>query len=653
KSLPVMKTTAERSRTGCGRCKTRRVKCDEAWPTCGRCARLRVSCTGPALQVRWSNKHELHRTSNREAGIRTPIEPRTQPAPASQPIALDHDENQSSCVSVSEMDFADLAFHDYSLLPDLDEPETWINDAFSPIAASQTLVQCPESNASPLGSSSLTPSEYSHRSQEAPPLNTIADYGTKLVEFYFKDAASIMTVFDGNLNPFRTVIARLWTSSNLLYLTIKSLSAVFLSNIYPQMAAIGVNLRREAISILVGLKQDEMDEKDLLALFMIGGTASWFDADDIGQEHFSIMIKSIQRMTASGQIASSSNNRHFFKDMLVCWRMFLAFIDDNATSDEDDDDLRLGLDIQPSHRGLHQSSSLDFPTLHVPHPLTGVASGAQIYLIKIGRLVRRNRRLIHDRKLDWTNRATVNELDGQLKEAERLESELFKLRVPSVEEIVDTGDAKTPTWHLATLANVYRHVGLLLLYRVFSDTRVTARHRSRKGPSNRSTRLESNERDESTLETPRETDNNDAEWLRSLALRIVAALSSIPIDSGTKDFHPFLLVAVSSDLPILVRKQSKSSIASDYTNRGRHHNHSHGHEEVYQESQELPPSTLDVHDARAFVLSRLQSLQSALPRRPVKRCIDLVKAVWDSQGEDLCSFWMDVMMLNNWETFMA
>ncbi|KAK0384686.1 hypothetical protein NLU13_7164 [Sarocladium strictum] len=704
----------ERSRTGCGRCKARRVKCDEVWPTCGRCTRLKVSCSGPALQVRWSNKHELPRASGREAG-HPPLstESRTQEVPAATTTDTSNQTlQQSRSAAASDTDFFDSLFHDLSPLSDINPPYL-MSDAFSPgslqppmqgsgsssntgpkrtpscsqrqprsLSRLDSRSEIPitfahfevESQAhspgspsdlfvettsmaylptSPLDSScSSDPSEYSRLIQEAPQLpNTIVDYRTKLVEFYFKDAASILTVFDGNLNPFRSVIGRLWTSSNLLYLTIKSLSAVFLSNIYPQMASVGVSLRLEAIAILSGLKHSELDEKALLAIFMIGGTASWFDADDIGQEHFSIMITNLQRMHASGQIVSASNNRLFFKDLLVCWRMFLAFIDDDDISGEDDDNLHLGLGAQqqPPLHGLDQHSSLEIPTLHVPHPLTGVASEVQRYLIRIGRLVRRNRRLVHDRILNWTNRAAVKELDAQLKEAERLELELFKLRTPSAEEIVDTGDTRTPTWHLATLANVYRHVGLLLLYRVFPDLRATARIRLCKRLSTQSLRLERTECGDGVTNDMHDKANDDVAWLRCLALRIVAALRSIPIESGTKDFHPFLLVAASSDLPIMAR----SSTANDYGNQHSDCSFSPSHEGSDCYTQELPPGTLDVHDARAFILSHLQALQFALPARPIKRCVDIVKAVWDSQENNECPFWMDVMIQNNWETFMA
>ncbi|KAK1702419.1 uncharacterized protein BDZ83DRAFT_686667, partial [Colletotrichum acutatum] len=47
-----------KSRSGCVRCKRRRIKCDEAVPSCLRCVKSGVDCPGYAKALKWSTKHE-------------------------------------------------------------------------------------------------------------------------------------------------------------------------------------------------------------------------------------------------------------------------------------------------------------------------------------------------------------------------------------------------------------------------------------------------------------------------------------------------------------------------------------------------------------------------------------------------------------------
>ncbi|KAG5804855.1 hypothetical protein H9Q74_010516 [Fusarium xylarioides] len=60
------------------------------------------------------------------------------------------------------------------------------------------------------------------------PLN---DYSTILVEYYFKDTAAILALYDSEMNPFRSTASRAWASSELIYCTLQSMAASFLSNV--------------------------------------------------------------------------------------------------------------------------------------------------------------------------------------------------------------------------------------------------------------------------------------------------------------------------------------------------------------------------------------------------------------------------------------
>lgn len=51
---------ASRSRTGCGTCRKRKKKCDEAKPTCGNCIRGNFECAGYTKEIPWSINNPAH-----------------------------------------------------------------------------------------------------------------------------------------------------------------------------------------------------------------------------------------------------------------------------------------------------------------------------------------------------------------------------------------------------------------------------------------------------------------------------------------------------------------------------------------------------------------------------------------------------------------
>lgn len=158
------------------------------------------------------------------------------------------------------------------------------------------------------------------------PLN---EYGTVLVEYYFKDTARILAVYDSNMNPFRSTVSRSWGYSEIVYYTLQSMAAACLSNVYPQMATIARKFRKKAVDLFDASDQTKIDEQVLLALFMIGGTASWFDVDDTGVRYFKLLKKHVQQMDSSVKPTCFGDTKSFFQDLVICWEMFLAFIVDN------------------------------------------------------------------------------------------------------------------------------------------------------------------------------------------------------------------------------------------------------------------------------------------------------------------------------------
>lgn len=270
------------------------------------------------------------------------------------------------------------------------------------------------------------------------------------------------------------------------------------------------------------------------------------------------------------------------------------------------------------------------PSLRAPHPLTGVACDAHAYVARVGRLVRSNRHRILQR--DFLTGADVSQLQNGILRAFELEADLIALRPMAQADIIDTGDKQTPAWHLTTLRDVYRQVGLLQLYRCFPDVLMK--------------RLSMDMADPIThdAETTGSSTADANEWMTSFALRILDAIRTIPAESGTKDFQPFLLVATCSELRISPLDDALySSLLSTPTTT----------------CPQVSLHAARIHQARGFLITRLHTFQHSLPRLPMQRCVKIVEATWkemdSSKGctKPSTTYWMDVMIKNGWETFMA
>ncbi|KAF5604348.1 hypothetical protein FPCIR_894 [Fusarium pseudocircinatum] len=627
-----------------------------------------MNCSGPIIRLRWSQKHQArpdNRVQKRSAHTKQSVQPSTTRHSniPTQPEAAFLDSNFSSVFAPAAVDgnhvlspshggdgWMDEAFGEmmpelmsFALLPtvstvpiqtpellqmaeEFDTP----NDTAG-LSPRETLHQEQEISASPIASLPIdtnrpqtvssqpvqvmeTPQPYASRVVDRP----LNDYSTILVEYYFKDTAAILALYDSEMNPFRSTVSRAWASSELIYCTLQSMAASFLSNVYPQLLHTGLHFRKKAIRLLNDLDGSVIHEQALIALFMIGGTASWFDVNDTGSEYFPRLKKHVQSLKTSGRMSPTGHSQAFFENTLACWEMFLAFVVDG---DEDEGFNSTHLPLLSADSNPETGSI--FPVVQIPHPVTGVAHDIHKTLAKVGRLVRRNRRRAMSKQ--FLTRESILEAHREVDEATDLEMFLTNLQVPLESAIVQTGDSQTPTWHLTALAEVYRFVGLIQLYHVFPDTLVS-----------RMTLQDSHSVGDIAQVSVHEAD----ERLRQFTLKAVEVLRSIPAESGTKDFHPFLIVAVCSALTIPVVEISASP------------------QGVAELRNSLALVAADVHRARGFLRGRLQLLLHSLPKNPIQRCIDIVEATWAetdnrSGSSGRPAYWMDVMMQNNWETFMA
>lgn len=266
----------------------------------------------------------------------------------------------------------------------------------------------------------------------------------------------------------------------------------------------------------------------------------------------------------------------------------------------------------------------------VPHPWTGVAREAQYLVQEVGRLVRHQRKKAHLHR--FTTQAHIRQMQKPLSSAEKLETQLLALSHSAVNEdnVVNPDDRETPLWHLLTLAEVYRRTGLVQLYRVFpdllygkaifDDLRTTLVHEaitcSSPGGS------------DDVTEVPLALAND---WLCRYTVATLELLRTIPIESGTRDFQPFLLVVLCSELRIEPDTSRFPSLGGSPAPTDAQ---SRPDADIITPCIGQPTAcSLAAIRARGLILSRLRSFLHVPSPRPIHVCIQIVKTSWGKMDE--------------------
>jgi hypothetical protein len=482
--------------------------------------------------------------------------------------------------------------------------------------------------------------------------------------------------------------------------TMQSMAAATLVNDFPQFGPMGRKMRDEAVEIIT--REAVMDDKALLALLMLGQTASWHDPKDLGISFFNLLRKQVNSLASSsngpnfGFVKNVSNNYRFFEEALIYWEMLLSFVTDN--------DSMVFSDARASSMG--EALVLQ----RIPHPWTGIARDTQFTVHEVGRLVRRERKRIRARQ--FTSQDEIARAQMAIKKARELEERLLGLAHPSEAEIVSPGDEETPVWHLLTMAEVYRCTGLMQLYRVFpdllrnrlpnpdaaqypgtgssnardpffpidldsmnmfpgfADTNPTSTANNNSNPPN--TQYTPSSPPQNTFTSPHSQSHSQSQphqqppppsdpspnpdlydkWLTEFAVTTLSRLKTIPIESRTRCLQPFLLVASCSELR-LPKPSSTDPFPAGNGNAPQHETGGSG-EDVGTETPSISMEAIEVSRTRRFILGRLTSFLHVLPPKPINVCVRLVKEVWRrmdaGQGD---TYWIDVMIEKGWETTMG
>ncbi|UPK90720.1 hypothetical protein LCI18_001655 [Fusarium solani-melongenae] len=681
------RTSKGYSHNGCSRCKGQRTRCDGQKPSCGRCTRAGVKCTGYGPQFRWSTKYEVFRQDapkkpKRRATPKRLDQENSDPKNVSEsnqslapsprldlqeqnPTLSQTDDRQDGlCEPLFENILLDLpGFTNLSELFNETPSSDSLGTAFflqglgqSPLdlGQAQALIkdvpavtndQCnfypattlPPSPSFPISPISPQPQPQPHEaaieeSTQNPPLGTsvvpyskgnghnmgivsptrpLNDPVSILVEFYFKETAQLFSCYDSSMNPFRTTVSRLWNSSPLLYKTLSSMAAASLVNDFPQLTALGKQLRKEAIEMLD--KGSGPDHDLLLAMLMLGGSASWHNPRDLGLPFFNRARRKLASMSTA-VFERHGVDYHFFHQSMTYWEMLLPYVAENDELD----------------------ASIDEPTF--------IQGCTTVHFV--GRLIRKQRKMAFSHR--FTSLSHIKQLEKDLTAASELEQYLCSLSHPVETTVLDTEDRNTPVWHLLTLAKAYRSTRLIQLYHIFPDL---LNHRLvREGL------LNPDLNDDHGPDSTSSSYQLRRDWLTSYAVQALNLMKSIPLESGRRNFQPFILVSLSSEL-----RMSPPPVDTDNSGPGAC---------IADEIAGFTSQAIEVSKMRHFIKSRLNSFLHTLPPRPIHVYLDIVNETWRIMDErarlvsitgsnsgtfESCEdvYWMDVMIQNGWETTMA
>ncbi|KAL9562242.1 hypothetical protein ACKAV7_013325 [Fusarium commune] len=454
---------------------------------------------------------------------------------------------------------------------------------------------CTGLNTTPLLAESYNTGAPDHHSSLTIP-QQLSNLPTALSDFFIREVIPLYCAWDSQSNLMRVVAENSWQSSKVLYHTMQSMSAACLTSVFPELSTTAIQERLIALQFL-----DEDDpntaeyvEARLLATVLLCHTASWHDPGNLAKERYHLTQRRVLEWSSTSGTQSKPMVK-FFQTAVDYWGMLLSFFTD--VSGNPDSDTLIG-PSEPSNQS-------------VLHPFVGMAGETVKTLTDVGNLVSQYRSRASS--IRFITEDDMNFFKKKIREARCLEKRLLAYTPADTSKIQDTGDPRTTLAHLAKIDEAYRCVGLLQIYRVFSDLLA-----ERYNPWD--TNHICSARPPSKVPSKAEKDY----WLTSLALYALELLRDIPFESRSRCIQPLILVAISSEL---------RRTPQDVTSLGA----------ADEESRYVGQSIIELAQARNFVKSRLSAYADVLPLRKVSNILELVTSIWSALDEgELDVYWLDI-----------
>ncbi|KAF2019759.1 hypothetical protein BU24DRAFT_406386 [Aaosphaeria arxii CBS 175.79] len=629
-----------KSRQGCARCKTKRIKCDEKRPGCGNCGKSGNVCPGYEQRLKWSRKYEKlsttadgngtllqwnsgrdgERDRNAEGSSRPredltvdgdPVWPVVSSS-AWQDVQLNLDSglvegDYDSIVALENFDMSNTQ-HDHFSIPDLGIPQT--------------------PNHLP----------------------------TTLIEYWFRFICPMRSTFDSDINYNRTMAWTSWNASGAVFYTMQTMSAACLLKTMPQLSETLPLLRTQALAAInQGMSQVRSSPipnitADLLfAIFSLGTSQHWI-TPGMSETPFLESARELLSTWKATPSVAGGLVYNYFSRALTYWEMLLTMTGRGSIpakikkkQQRNRSKLLRALNLPgrsddniPTEPQPQKSDPEVFGTR--PNSWCGLSSEVIEVFSQVMALCRST--CLHRQKDRNSRRIdTVSDTLCDISLGHELQRELLAMDFGTlvlVEEIqghpVITQDDKTPVAHLLHTAEAYRQAALLQLHLTFHDLPKTV-----------------------ATYAPADDHNGDekahAEFVLALTLRLVMMLQQIPPESGSRSIHPMLYLSAAAGLRYsAVSEVDDINVPDIFDPDVTLSNDLSLHDPILQMGDFLQEpnldfditelssvnnpvtpnlrSTMGVLEARNFVWTRLNDIQQTLPHKSSGNILQLVNAIW-------------------------
>ncbi|KAF2847333.1 hypothetical protein T440DRAFT_213024 [Plenodomus tracheiphilus IPT5] len=667
-----------KSRSGCGKCKSRRVKCDEIRPACKNCERFGTTCPGYQQQLRWSTKFEHHQNTQKieastqptdEAIFISPGNGVSQHAQSSNMNASPAFVETSTCCCNRNNNNQTL-LEDSSLLLPLENQLLALGWSTEDITGLST-------DTGPFGNIawSTTESRMSDAPRSpCPPTPMSSDIisspthmPTILIEYWFRRICPMRSTFDSEVNYNRQVAWSNWTSSEAVFTIMQAMSAACLMDSMPELKSILPTLRLQALAaISSGLTRVEESfipgvTVDLVfAVLSFGTSMHWYSHESLSGPECSWLdiARRLLSIWKPRLRATDALLHAYFSQALTYWEMLLAPLGQGSFPTMirwKRQQLRTCLD-----NSLNLSYSYDNTTTYElrpgeavvgtlgtrPNSWCGISSEVIHVYGQVLALCRSVSMRTGHAEISIVAKASDTLCDFSIarelqKELLAMDFETYVLLEEAHGYLVQTHDQNTPVSHLLQTAEAFRQAALLQLYLTFNELPLSQ---------------ELHENNLSAGMLPERITGSNCEQIRErgllrLSLRLANALQKIPAESGCRSMHPMLYLAVAVCLwysttleqefhPITAFVEPSTNIGSKMRRPSQN-----------AESLICPPLdnvsglTLEnrqytisqvslyrteITKARDLVEVRLNTLQHMLPHPSSGRVLQVVKAVWST-----------------------
>lgn len=427
-------------------------------------------------------------------------------------------------------------------------------------------------------------------SSSLPP--SLFDTQGELVGAYFAIVCPIFSTFDSEQNLFRTFVNQHWQSSISMFYAILSMAAAKLTRTKPDMKLQALQYQSLALSNLYSevCGASGWTTELLFVVLMLGLSTSWHDITDLGIAH----LKAMQGAVLGTLQLCDQQIIRFFRNAVVYWEMVVCSVNDEVSvHDYSNVDT---LPLQPDQLNSDLESQV---TSIIPHPWTGVASAPQELFARVARHIRQVRSFSSDVLSPETFLDSLNSL----------EEEIWRLELPKLHEIANTGDQNTPAIHHLLLAEAYMFATLYQLYYAFPSRRqkclgwmkeLTGSHIDSSSWAEQQARSWP----ASVLQ------GSSKRWIDFLGRNIIMRLEQIQITSGTSCVHSLLLLVGSGSLAV-----TEASTCNE----------------------------AEIQRTRRFVLDRLSRISESILSEPISQVKLVVVEMFKRLDVGVDVFWMDIL----------